>query len=165
MNRDIDILLDRSVSPYPEMNDPFNLQRFVVAQAPVFEQACRELQAGRKRSHWMWFIFPQLKGLGHSPIAQHFGIDSRAEATAYLQHPLLGPRLRTCAQLVVQIDNRTIGDIFGHPDELKFHSSMTLFAQAQLDNQIFLTALNKYFAGEPDRMTLARLEQQAQTEK
>lgn len=147
------------------MNDPYNLQRFVLAQAPVFEQVCDELQTGHKRSHWMWFVFPQLKGLGHSLMAQHFGIDSRAEATAYLQHPLLGARLRACTQMVVQTDNRMVRDIFGYPDDLKFHSSMTLFAQAHNDNKIFITALDKYFAGKLDHTTLALLAQQTNTEK
>lgn len=142
------------------MNDPYNLQRFVDAQAPVFEQACKELRAGRKQSHWMWFVFPQLKGLGHSATAQYFGIASRDEAQAYLQHPLLGQRLFDCTQLVLQIEHQTIGDVFSCPDDLKFHSSMTLFARAGVDNHAFVEALNKYFAGEPDAATLARLAQQ-----
>lgn len=139
------------------MNDLYNLQRFVDAQAPVFEQVCKELRAGQKRSHWMWFVFPQLKGLGHSSMARHFGIDSRDEALAYLQHPLLGPRLRDCTQLVLLIDNQTINDIFGYPDDLKFHSSMTLFAAVAANEQVFANALNKYFAGQPDSATLALL--------
>ncbi len=141
------------------MTDPYNLQRFIDAQAPVFDQVCKELRAGRKQSHWMWFVFPQFKGLGHSPMANYFGIASRDEAQAYLQHPLLGPRLRDSTQLVLLIEHQTIGDILGYPDNLKFHSSMTLFAQAGVGNHVFVAALNKYFAGEPDRTTLARLGQ------
>lgn len=139
------------------MNDPYHLQRFVDVQAPVFNQVCRELHAGRKQSHWMWYVFPQLKGLGHSPMAERFGIASRAEAEAYLQHPVLGPRLYQCTRLVNLIEDRHIGDIFDYPDDLKFHSSMTLFAQVAADNQAFTEALQKYFAGKPDRATLARL--------
>lgn len=140
------------------MNDPHNLQRFVDAQAPVFNQVCQELRAGRKQSHWMWYVFPQLKGLGHSPMAEHFGIASRAEAEAYLQHPVLGPRLYECTQLVNLIGGRHISDILGYPDDMKFHSSMTLFAQVATDNQVFTEALDKYFGGKPDRATLARLD-------
>ena len=113
---------------FANMNDPYDLQRFVDAQDPAFEQVCAELHAGRKRSHWMWFIFPQLKGLGHSETARKFAISSRQEAEAYLQHPILGPRLRRCTQLVTEVEGRSIEQIFGYPDDLKFHSSMTLFA-------------------------------------
>lgn len=144
---------------YPSITviDPFDLQRFVDAQAPVYEQVGRELRAGQKRSHWMWFVFPQLKGLGHSPMAQRFGITSRAEAEAYLQHPVLGSRLRECTQWVMQVDGRGIDNIFGYPDDLKFHSSMTLFAEVSVDSQLFAEALNKFFAGKPDSRTLAEL--------
>jgi uncharacterized protein (DUF1810 family) len=141
------------------MNDPYNLQRFVDAQAPVFAQVSKELRAGGKQSHWMWFVFPQLKGLGHSPMASYFGITSRDEAMAFLEHPLLGTRLYDCTQLVLLTERQTIGDIFGYPDDLKFHSSMTLFAQVGVDNQLFLDALHKYFSGEPHRATLAQLKQ------
>ena len=112
------------------MDDPCDLARFVLAQAPVFERVCAELAAGRKDSHWMWFIFPQLKGLGSSPTAERYGIGSLAEARAYLAHPLLGKRLRTCTQLVNRVEGRTAQAIFGYPDYLKFRSCMTLFACA-----------------------------------
>ncbi len=111
-------------------SDPHNLQRFLDAQSPVYSQVLAELREGRKRSHWMWFIFPQIAGLGSSPTAEHFAISGRAEALAYLAHPILGPRLRECAALVNQIPNRTITDIFAYPDDLKFRSSITLFAAA-----------------------------------
>jgi uncharacterized protein (DUF1810 family) len=138
-------------------DDPYNLQRFVTAQEPVFEQVCSELRNGRKTSHWMWFVFPQIKGLGHSSIAQHYAISSRAEAEAYLQHPVLGPRLRQCTQLVLDVQGRSIHDIFGEPDDLKFCSSMTLFAHATAENQVFRDALRKYFAGRFDPLTIQRL--------
>lgn len=140
------------------MNDPHDLQRFVDAQAPVFEQVCTELRAGRKRSHWMWFVFPQIRGLGHSETARRFAIASREEAEAYLQHSLLGPRLRECTRLVNLIEGRSIGQIFGHPDDLKFRSSMTLFAHVPPDNRVFQEALKKYFGGQADDcLTLERL--------
>jgi uncharacterized protein (DUF1810 family) len=138
-------------------SDPHNLQRFVDPQAGVFNQVLTELRAGRKRSHWMWFIFPQIAGLGSSDIAQHFAISGRAEAEAYLAHPTLGPRLRQCTELVNQVPNLTIGDIFGYPDDLKFRSSITLFAAAAPTEPAFAAALLKYFAGKPDPATLARL--------
>jgi uncharacterized protein (DUF1810 family) len=137
--------------------DPYHLQRFINAQNPVYEQVCAELRAGRKRTHWMWFIFPQLKGLGRSETAIEFAIQSRQEAEAYLNHPVLGPRLRTCTELVTLVEGRSIEQIFGYPDDLKFHSSMTLFASATSDNQIFKDALEKYFAGELDPLTIERL--------
>lgn len=140
-----------------DYNDPYNLQRFVDAQSRVFDRVCSELREGRKRSHWMWFIFPQIKGLGHSPMATEFAISSREEAGAYLEHPLLGPRLRECTGLVTGVQGRSIEQIFGHPDDLKFRSSMTLFAQATAENQVFLDALKKYFGGELDQATLERL--------
>jgi uncharacterized protein (DUF1810 family) len=138
-------------------SDPHNLQRFVDAQASVFSQVLAELRAGRKRSHWMWFIFPQIAGLGSSDMAQHFAISGRAEAEAYLAHPTLGPRLRQCTALVNQGPNRTISDIFGYPDDLKFRSSITLFATVAPAEPAFAAALLKYFAGKPDPATLARL--------
>jgi uncharacterized protein (DUF1810 family) len=140
-----------------DKNDRHNLQRFVDAQSPVFEEVCSELQEGRKRGHWMWFIFPQIEGLGSSHLARKFAISSREEAEAYLIHPILGPRLRHCTRLVSLIEGRSIDQIFGHPDDLKFHSSMTLFANATSDNQVFRDALHKYFGGEPDRLTVERL--------
>ena len=137
--------------------DVFNLQRFVDAQEPLYEQVRRELSAGRKQSHWMWFVFPQLRGLGHSSMAVRYGISSRAEAEAYLQHPVLGARLRECTQLVNLIQGRSVEAIFGYPDELKFRSCMTLFDRASADDRIFRAALEKYFNGQDDAATLERL--------
>ena len=137
--------------------DPHNLQRFLDAQDPVYAQVCSELRAGRKTSHWMWFIFPQIQGLGYSPLARKFAVSSLQEAQAYLDHPILGARLRECCRLVNLVEGRSIEEIFGYPDDLKFRSSMTLFAHAAADNQIFLDALAKYFNGEFDPLTLDRL--------
>ncbi|KKC06001.1 DUF1810 domain-containing protein [Mycobacterium nebraskense] len=139
-------------------SDPFDLERFVDAQAPVYRNVVDELRAGRKRSHWMWFVFPQLRGLGGSPTAVHYGISSLEEARAYLRHELLGPRLHECAQLVNQAQGRSAGDIFGSPDDLKLRSSMTLFAHATDDNEDFLALLDKYYDGRQDELTLARLD-------
>lgn len=139
------------------MDDPFRLQRFVDAQNAVYDTVCAELRAGRKRSHWMWFIFPQIAGLAHSAAAHMFAISSLDEAKAYLDHPVLGARLRECSQLVAAIDGRTVEQIFGYPDDLKFRSSMTLFAQTTTDNAVFIDCLQKYFAGQPDPATLALL--------
>ena len=139
------------------MDHPYDLQRFVSAQNPVYEQVRAELRGGRKESHWIWYIFPQLRGLGHSQTAAAFGIASREEAEAYLRHPVLGERLRECTRLVTLVEGRSISQIFGYPDELKFRSSMTLFSSVTPDNQIFKNALQKYFAGEPDHLTLERL--------
>ncbi|MGC2111024.1 MAG: DUF1810 domain-containing protein [Candidatus Korobacteraceae bacterium] len=141
-----------------DVNDPYNLRRFVDAQKPEFEEACLELRAGCKRGHWMWFIFPQVRGLGHSQTANMFAISSRAEAEAYLNHPLLGPRLRECARLVTLVQGRSIDEIFGgYPDNMKFRSCLTLFAHATSDNRVFLDALNKYFEGKFDPLTMERL--------
>ena len=138
-------------------DDPYDLQRFIEAQNPIFEQVCSELRAGCKRSHWMWFIFPQIRGLGHSPTAAHFAISSIEEARAYLLHPVLGPRLRACTAVVNDLHDKTVEQIFGYPDHLKFRSSMTLFAHAANDNQLFKDVLKKYFDGVSDPLTLARL--------
>ena len=138
-------------------NDPYNLQRFVDPQNALFEQVCAELREGRKQGHWMWFIFPQLQGLGNSEMAVHFAITCRQEAEMYLKHPVLGPRIRECTRLVNLVEGRSITRIFGYPDDLKFRSSMTLFAAATSENKIFNDALQKYFSGEPDRLTLERL--------
>jgi uncharacterized protein (DUF1810 family) len=140
------------------MNDPYNLQRFVDAQAPVYEHVRTELQQGHKQSHWMWFIFPQIAGLGSSPMARKFAVASRAEAAAYLGHPILGPRLHECARLVMDVPDRSIGEILGYPDDLKFRSSMTLFASATADNKDFIDVLDKFYGGEMDRATLQRLQ-------
>ncbi len=141
------------------MDDPYNLQRFVVAQADIFEQVKAELQEGRKTSHWMWFIFPQLKGLGFSETAQRYAISSPAEAAAYLDHEILGSRLRDCTGLVCRVEGRSIREIFATPDDLKFRSSMTLFANVALDEKLFTSALDQYFRGEPDMKTIELLRQ------
>lgn len=133
------------------------LQRFVDVQNPVYAQVCAELRAGRKESHWMWFVFPQLRALGHSAMALRFGIAGRGEAEAYLRHPVLGPRLRQCTQLVNQVDGSSADYIFGYPDNLKFHSSMTLFARVTEDADVFETALRKYFGGQEDQATVRLL--------
>lgn len=134
--------------------DAYNLQRFIDAQHDIFDQVCAELRVGRKRSHWMWFIFPQIKGLGSSAMARHFAFASLDEARAYLHHPLLGARLRECTRLVNAVEGRSIEQIFGYPDDMKFHSSMTLFSRAGVDNQVFNDGLQKYFNGELDALTL-----------
>ena len=139
-------------------HDPFNLQRFIQAQDPVFERVQNELSEGYKRSHWMWFIFPQFTGLGGSEMSRHFAIRSGAEAAAYLTHPVLSARLRTCTQMVMNIEQRSVAAIFGHPDDLKFHSSMTLFAQFAPDGSPFHQALDQYFHGIPDEWTLTLLD-------
>jgi len=135
-------------------SDPYDLRRFVDAQESVYRSVVAELRAGRKRSHWIWFIFPQLRGLGRSATAIRYGIASRDEAAAYLAHPVLGPRLRECTRLVAQVDGRSIEEIFGWPDNLKVRSSMTLFAQATDDNADFQAVLEKYYGGEPDPATI-----------
>jgi len=139
------------------MEKDFNLERFVQAQAPVYATVLKELRAGHKRTHWMWFIFPQLKGLGHSEMAQRYAIRSGDEAAAYLAHPVLGARLRECATIVDTLDGPTAREIFGHPDDLKFRSSMTLFCDVAPDEAMFSECIDKYFGGEPDDDTLARL--------
>ena len=140
------------------MIDPYNLQRFVQAQDPVFERVCSELRNGGKQSHWMWFVFPQMRGLGYSPMSERFAIGSRAEAEAYLNHPVLGPRLSECTRLVMLIpDGIGIREIFGYPDYLKFHSCMTLFAEVAQEDQIFKDALKKHFGGKTDDATLSQL--------
>jgi len=138
-------------------DNPYHLERFVAAQAPVWDEVVTELRRGAKNSHWMWFIFPQIKGLGHSYTAQQYAIAARAEAEAYLRHPVLGPRLREATQLVLNVEGRSLHQIFGSPDDLKFCSSMTLFAHATADNQLFLDALKKYCGGRFDPFTLQRL--------
>ncbi|MGB6205592.1 DUF1810 domain-containing protein [Mycobacterium sp.] len=138
-------------------SDPFDLQRFVDAQARVYPDVLDELRAGRKRSHWIWFIFPQIAGLGSSPTAAKYAISSLDEARAYLRHDLLGSRLHECARLVNAVQDRSIGEIFGSPDDLKVRSSMTLFARATPDNQDFVELLERYYDGEEDRLTVEQL--------
>lgn len=139
------------------MDDPYDLQRFVKAQQLTYEGALSELRRGRKVGHWIWFIFPQIAGLGFSPTSQLYAIASLAEARAYLRHPLLGPRLIACAEAVNHVAGRSAREIFGWPDDMKFRSSMTLFAAAAPDNQVFVEALQKYFGGERDPLTLEKL--------
>ncbi len=139
------------------MPSEHDLSRFIEAQASVIDQVRRELEDGRKRSHWMWFVFPQIKGLGHSSTARYYAIASLAEAQAYLRHPVLGQRLSECADLVNRVEGRSVHQIFGSPDDLKFHSSMTLFAQADPTAPVFQTALGKYFGGALDRGTMDRI--------
>ncbi len=142
------------------MADPYNLQRFVDAQQDVYASVLSELKQGRKRGHWIWFIFPQLKGLGHSANSEFFGIASLQEARVYLQHPVLGSRLGECTQLVNAVEGRYAEDIFGEIDAIKFRSCMTLFAKATSQNQVFMRALLKFFAGEFDPTTIRYLQQQ-----
>ncbi len=141
----------------PEMkshgaDDPHNLKRFEDAQNPVYSGVLTELRDGNKRGHWMWFFFPQLAGLGYSSTAKYFGIASLAEAKAYFEHPILGPRLIECTRLVNQVSGRNVHDIFAYPDDLKFRSSMTLFAKAT-GNEVFKLAIQKYCQGEYDPLT------------
>jgi uncharacterized protein (DUF1810 family) len=137
--------------------DPHNLERFVEAQEPVIERVKDELRAGRKRTHWMWFVFPQVAGLGSSRTATRYAIASEEEASAYLAHPVLGPRLRECTEILNGIEGRSAHDIFGSPDDLKFRSSMTLFDAVAADPAPFRTALERYYDGDPDQQTLAFL--------
>ena len=139
------------------MIDHFNLKRFVSAQNPAYEQVISELQRGRKAGHWMWFVFPQISGLGVSWMSQKYAISSRAEAEAYLAHPILGTRLIECTRLVISVDRSSIQEIFGYIDSLKFRSSMTLFGEVANDPAIFQAALRKYFEGHPDQLTLDRI--------
>lgn len=146
------------------MSDPFDLQRFTEAQQSVFPRVCAELTAGRKQSHWMWFVFPQLAGLGSSSTARTYAIASIEEARAYLAHEVLSDRLRECTQMVNRIEGRSIEEIFGYPDHLKFRSCMTLFAHAAADTEaagVFRAALTKYFGGEEDALTLRLLSSSA----
>ncbi|WP_434647347.1 DUF1810 domain-containing protein [Pseudomonas sp. D1-2] len=142
------------------MHDPYNLARFVDAQHPVFSRVMDELRAGRKTSHWMWFIFPQLRGLGRSEMASRFAISGLAEARAYLQHDVLGPRLESSVEAVLQHSDVSAERIFGSPDDMKFRSCLTLFVSAQSGSSLYQQALDQFYSGEPDRKTLALLEQQ-----
>jgi uncharacterized protein (DUF1810 family) len=136
------------------------LERFVAAQQPVVDAVLQELRAGRKRTHWMWFVFPQLAGLGHSAMARHFAIADLDEARRYLAHPVLGPRLVHCTELVNGHAQLTAHSIFGSSDDLKFRSSMTLFREADAGHQVFQTALDRFYGGKPDERTLALLAQE-----
>ncbi|MEP6506335.1 MAG: DUF1810 domain-containing protein [Betaproteobacteria bacterium] len=139
------------------MEDSFDLQRFVDAQAPQLSAVQAELAAGRKRTHWMWFVFPQLRELGRSQMARRYGLRSRADAAAYLAHPTLGPRLRDCVELVLAVDGRSAHDIFGSPDDLKLRSCLTLFREVDDAGGVFARALDKVFDGVPDAATLQLL--------
>ncbi|MEF2551280.1 DUF1810 domain-containing protein [Aurantimonas sp. A2-1-M11] len=140
-------------------DDPFDLHRFVDAQAPVFDQALDELRAGAKRTHWMWFVFPQLRGLGRSDMAQHYGMTGLDEARAYLDHPLLGPRLAACTEAVMAHADRSLAAIFGAPDDMKFVSSMTLFAQAADGTPaLYCDAIAQFCGGREDAATLRLLQ-------
>ena len=147
-------------------NDPFHLARFTKAQEPVYSEVLAELRAGRKRTHWMWYVFPQIAGLAYSETSKYYAIQSLEEARAYLNHPVLGARLRECAEAVLAAKGRSAAAIFGSPDDVKLHSSMTLFAQAAgLDQgdgsepaSVFVRVLEKYFGGEMDGGTFQRLE-------
>lgn len=139
------------------MDTRLNLQRFVDAQDPVYETVREELRDGLKRTDWMLFVFPQIEGRGNSLRAQEFAIGSLDEATAYLEHPVLGPRLIECAALVAALEGRNANQIFGYPDDMKFGSSMTLFAQAAPDEKAFKSCIDKYFNGVQDERTLERL--------
>ncbi len=139
------------------MTPGFDLQRFVDAQSDVYADVVRELRDGRKRTHWMWFIFPQIAGLGHSEMAQRYAISSRAEAKAYVEHPILGARLRECTQLLLDLSESNITQILGQPDDMKFRSCMTLFSTTTAENTLFGRALNKYFRGKRDDRTLELL--------
>ena len=136
------------------MTDIFDLDRFVTAQDPLIDQVRDELRRGAKRSHWMWFVFPQLLGLGHSPMAQRYALSSLDAARLYVKHPVLGPRLLDCTALALSVPDRSANRIFGSPDDLKFRSSMTLFRQAAPEQPAFRDALHRFFSGQPDRRTL-----------
>ena len=136
------------------MTDPHNLQRFLDAQERDYPTALAEITAGQKRSHWMWYIFPQYAGLGFSPTSRHYAIKSLEEARAYLEHPVLGARLRQCAQVLLDITGRSAHQVFGSPDELKLKSSMTLFAHVSPEGSVFDQVLENYFAGQRDRNAL-----------
>jgi len=137
-------------------DDPFDLARFTAAQDPIFDIALAELKGGRKRTHWMWFVFPQVDGLGLSATSQRYAIKGRAEARAYLDHPMLGARLRECAEAVLAIEGRSANEIFGSPDDMKLKSSMTLFAM--VGDDVFERVLDKFFQGKPDAATLRLLD-------
>ena len=139
------------------MSDPYDLSRFVDAQERVYDDAVSELRAGRKTSHWMWFVFPQIAGLGRSPTAQRYAIGSLGEAEAYVAHPVLGARLRECARVLSELEGRSAEQVFGALDAQKLRSSMTLFARAAPDEPLFRDVLARYFGGEQDRATLQRL--------
>ena len=138
--------------------DPFSLNRFVQAQEDIYEQAISEIRSGRKRTHWMWFIFPQFDGLGFSPTSRQYAIRSLAEARAYLKHPVLGPRLLACAEAALGVEARSAFDVFGSPDDMKLRSCATLFSRVSSNGSVFERLLQQYFGGEPDHRTLRLLD-------
>jgi uncharacterized protein (DUF1810 family) len=140
-----------------EQDDPYNLERFVSAQRGSYDAALRELQSGKKRSHWMWFVFPQVAGLGSSAMADRYAIRSKREAAAFLAHPVLGPRLVDCANALLQLKGMTAEEVVGYPDDLKLRSSMTLFAALSPPDSPFHRVLEMYFSGVPDNRTTAYL--------
>ena len=142
-----------------DVSDRNDLDRFVQAQRANFEDALAEIRSGRKRSHWMWYVFPQFEGLGSSPMARRYSIKSLGEARAYLRHPVLGPRLTTCAEATLAVEGKSAHEIFGSPDDMKLHSCATLFASVSLAGSVFHRVLDQYFEGEHDRKTLGLVEQ------
>lgn len=141
------------------MSDPYDLQRFIEAQQSTYDRALAELKAGQKQSHWMWFIFPQIAGLGRSDMARRYAIGGPDEAKAYVEHSLLGPRLEECAQALLKHADRSAREVLGSPDDMKLQSSMTLFAAVAPERSVFQTVLNAFFAAKPDQATLSRLAQ------
>ncbi len=141
--------------------DPFDLSRFLAAQDPIYPEALSEIRAGRKRTHWMWFVFPQAIGLGTSPTARHYAIRSLAEARAYLAHPVPGHRLRECAESLLRVRGKSASEIFGYPDDMKLRSSMTLFASVAEEDSVFAEVLERYFGGKRDPLTLGFIERDA----
>lgn len=139
------------------MNDIFNLERFIEAQEQVYAEVVNELKSGIKRGHWIWHIFPQIAGLGFSPMSDRYSIKSIEEANAYLDHPILGPRLIVCVELVIAIEGRSVEQILGHPDYMKFRSCLTLFLATGMNHDVFERALDKYYGGVPDRLTIDTL--------
>ena len=152
--------MDNQSNP-PAQDDPFGLNRFLEAQAGVYERALAELKRGRKESHWMWFIFPQIDGLGRSSTARFYAIKSAKEAKAYLDHPLLGQRLIECSNALLQSRGKSASDIFGFPDDLKLRSSMTLFASISGPDSVFSRVIGQYFAGQPDQRTIELLQRES----
>ena len=140
-----------------EHDDPFNLQRFIIAQEGIYQHVLIELSRGQKQTHWMWFIFPQVEGLGFSATTQFYAIKSSAEASAYLHHPVLGKRLRECTQAILAIEGRSISEILGYPDDLKLKSSMTLFASVAEQGSLFARVLDRYYQGKFDDRTILLL--------
>jgi uncharacterized protein (DUF1810 family) len=158
-------LIVTKASASMNQNDPFNLERFISAQKSDYETALGELKRGKKLTHWMWYIFPQVVGLGHSATSKHYAIRSKAEARQYLEHPVLGTRLLECAKILLDLEGRSASEIFGYPDDLKLKSSMTLFAYVTNTESMFAGVLDKYFEGKRDLKTISLLDQLASHEE